>query len=449
MPPPLPARYRLEMRLGRDQDVEEWLATDLTLDRPVLVRVVGPEAEPYRQERFLGKVRSAARVGHIHLAEVYGAESAEGSAYSITEWTGGITLANRIAAGETPSIPEFLSNAAGLADGLAALHEQGIVHGAIDAAAVGYAGGHPAKLGSFGRSSLTWSASSDVQALGAALETALTGRPAGELAPSQVIDDLPPSVDEALRQAQQGRINAPRLAELIRSIPYAPPRRTEAPRSWRWLIPALVLAAAAALFLYLGSLLQPETGPTVLPETVAPLWEPPAIGAESPSAAPESPPATAPVPAASPSPPVPTQAAPVEMRQALIYDPLGDGSENSSRVGALVDDDPATSWRTERYYDPLPLLKDGVGVAFEVTGAPKRMELVGMSEGTTFQILWSPRLAENPRQWEQIAGGRSFPEDAVIQLPSRPDGVWLLWLIDLPVTEQGYQAQLAEVRFRS
>ena len=137
------------------------------------------------------------------------------------------------------------------------------------------------------------------------------------------------------------------------------------------------------------------------------------------------------------------------MRQALIYDPLGDGSENSSRVGALVDNDPATSWRTERYYDPLPLLKDGVGVAFEVTGAPKLMELVGMSEGTAFQILWSPRLAENPRQWEPVAGGRSFPEDAVIQLPSRPDGVWLLWLIELPITEQGYQTQLAEVRFRS
>lgn len=445
MPPPLPTRYRLEMRLGRDQDVEEWLATDLTLDRPVLVRVVGPEADPYRQERFLGKVRSAARVSHIHLAEVYGAESAEGSAYSVTEWTGGITLANRIAAGETPSIPEFLSNAAGLADGLAALHERGIVHGSIDAAAVGYAGGHPAKLGAFGRSSLTWSATADVQALASALETALTGRPAGEIEPSQVMDALPPAVDEALRQAQHGRINALQLAELIRSIPYAPPRRPEVRWSWRWLIPALVLAAAAALFLYMGSLLQPESDPSALPETVAPLWEPPAAGSEEAPSAPEPPPATNPLPAASPSP----QADPVEMRQALIYDPLGDGSENSSRVGALVDEDPATSWRTERYYDPLPLLKDGVGVAFEVTGTPRLMELVGMSEGTAFQILWSPRLAENPRQWELVAGGRSFPEDAVIQLPSRPDGVWLLWLIELPVTEQGYQAQLSEVRFRS
>lgn len=442
MPPPLPSRYRLEVRLGRDQDVEEWLATDLILDRPVLVRVVGPEADPHRQERFLGKVRSAARVSHIHLAEVYGAEQAEGSAYSVTEWTGGISLANRIAAGETPSIPEFLSNAAGLADGLAALHEGGIVHGSIDASAVGYAGAHPAKLGSFGRSSQTWSASADVQALGAALETALTGRPAGEIAPSQVIDALPAAVDEALRQARRGEINSRRLAELIRSIPYSPPTRPEARWSWRWLIPALGLAVAAAVFLYLGSLLQPESVSPVLPaELAVPRLE------EAPSPAAE-PPATTAAPAASPSPTVAPPASPVEVRQALVYDPLGDGSENSSRVGALVDEDPATSWRTERYYDPLPLLKDGVGVAFEVTGVPQRMELVGMSEGTSYQIMWSPGLAETPRRWEPVAGGRSFPEDVVVQLPSRPSGVWLLWLIDLPVTEQGYQAQLTEVRFR-
>ena len=443
MPPPLPTRYRLEVRLGRDQDVEEWLASDLTLDRPVLVRVVGPEAEPHRQERFLGKVRSAARVSHIHLAEVYDAEQAEGTAYSVTEWTGGISLANRIAAGETPSIPEFLSNAAGLADGLAALHEEGIVHGCIDASAVGYAGAHPAKLGAFGRSSQTWSAVADVQALGSALETALTGRPAGEIAPSQMIDALPAAVDDALRQARLGEINSRRLSELIRSIPYAPPPRTEARWSWRWLIPAAGLAAAAVVLLYLGSLLQPETGsPTLPPELAVPRLT------ETPARAAAAPPATTAAPAASPSPTVAAPASPVEVRQALVYDPLGDGSENSSRVGALVDEDPATSWRTERYYDPLPLLKDGVGVAFEVTGVPQRMELVGMSEGTAFQILWSPGLEETPRRWEVVAGGRSFPENAVFQLPVRPAGLWLLWLIDLPVTEQGYQAQLSEVRFR-
>jgi hypothetical protein len=42
MPPPVSDRYRLEMRLGKDDDIEEWLATDTSLERPVLIRSLGP-----------------------------------------------------------------------------------------------------------------------------------------------------------------------------------------------------------------------------------------------------------------------------------------------------------------------------------------------------------------------------------------------------------------------
>ena len=69
----LPARYQLEIRLGRDGDVEEWLANDLTLDRPVLVRMLGPEVGPERRRHFLDEVRALASVSHSHLLEVYAA----------------------------------------------------------------------------------------------------------------------------------------------------------------------------------------------------------------------------------------------------------------------------------------------------------------------------------------------------------------------------------------
>ena len=45
MPPLISDRFQLEVRLGRDRDIEEWLGTDTTLDRPVLVRLIGPDAE--------------------------------------------------------------------------------------------------------------------------------------------------------------------------------------------------------------------------------------------------------------------------------------------------------------------------------------------------------------------------------------------------------------------
>ena len=56
MPPPVSDRYRLEMRLGRDDDIEEWLATDTSLERPVLIRSLGPESSQERRERSLAQV---------------------------------------------------------------------------------------------------------------------------------------------------------------------------------------------------------------------------------------------------------------------------------------------------------------------------------------------------------------------------------------------------------
>ena len=200
-------------------------------------------------------VRRAARVSHNHVAAVFDADRAAGTAYAVTEWTGGISLSDRIEAGDSPPIAEFLSNAAGLADGLASLHEEDAVHGAIDPGAVLYPGSHPAKLGGFGRPRLTRTPGGDVRALGSTLETALTGHPAGVLPPSQVIDALPPAVDDALRLARESRIDARRLAEVVRSIPYSPAPRRPARWSWGRLAPTAVLASAAIALVWLGVLL--------------------------------------------------------------------------------------------------------------------------------------------------------------------------------------------------
>ena len=441
MPPPLPTRYHLEVRLGRDEDVEEWLATDLELSRPVLIRIVGPEASDRRRASFLDAVRQASRVSHNHVAAVYAADQAEGSAYAVTEWTGGITLAHRIDAANTPPIAEFLSNTAGLADGLAALHEEHVIHGAIDPGAILYSGAHPAKLAGFGRSRRTGSRREDVKALGGALETALTGRPAGILAPSQVIDALPPSVDDALRLAQEARVSARRLADLVRSIPYSPPLRRASRWSWRWLIPAALLALAAIVFVWLGSLLDASpSSPVLAPAIPGPTVTRPASTTTTTTTA-----AAAGTTALEEDP-----VEPVVLRNVMAFDPLGDGQEHSGRVDHLVDGDPGTSWRTEQYFDPLPLLKGGVGVAFEVSGSPAFLDLVGLSEGTTFRIMWAPSLLGiGDERWDTITEETAATADASIELPVRRDGVWLLWLTDLPPDNDVYLARLSEVNFRN
>ena len=88
----LPDRYQLEIRLGRDGDIEEWLANDSTLDRPVLVRLLGPEVGPARREEFLADVKALAGVGHPHLVEIYAAGTDGASTWMVGEWTGGVTI---------------------------------------------------------------------------------------------------------------------------------------------------------------------------------------------------------------------------------------------------------------------------------------------------------------------------------------------------------------------
>ncbi len=71
MAPKLPERYQTQVRLGRDGDVEEWLATDTALDRPVLIRSLDASASVERRRLYTEAVRDAARVAHMHLAKVY------------------------------------------------------------------------------------------------------------------------------------------------------------------------------------------------------------------------------------------------------------------------------------------------------------------------------------------------------------------------------------------
>ena len=438
MSAPLPSRYKLEMRIGRDDDIEEWFATDLELNRPVLVRIVGPEASSRRRTSFLAAVQKASRVSHNHIAAVFAAGDGGGSAYAVTEWTGGVTLANRLAAGTTPPVAEFLSNAAGLADGLAVLHEEGFVHGAIDAGAILYSGGHPAKLGGFGRVERTGSPEEDMRALASVLESALTGQPAGTLAPSEVIDALPEGVDSALRLSQEAAIGARRFADIVRSLPYAPPPGQMSRWSWRWLLPAALLALAAIVLIWVGSLLESSpTSPLLAPAIPGPtVTRPPPPSTTLPSPPEDDPPA-AEIPRI-----------PVVVENVGAFDPLGDGQEHSATVRRLVDGNPSTVWRTERYFDPLPLLKDGIGLAFEVSGSPAYMELVDLSEGTAFRLMWARRLLDiDDARWETVAEESALSALIRIPLPGRSDGVWLLWLTDLPPSDDGYVASLAEVGF--
>lgn len=428
MPASIPDRYSLEVRLGRDGDIEEWLATDRSLDRPVLIRSLGPDSSNERRRQFVEAVANAAKASHSHLARVFAVSSVDGGAYAVSEWTGGATVADRVAANQPIDLPDFLPNAAGLAGALAALHQTGAVHGSIDPSAISYSGAHPAKLGAFGRSGVS-DAEEDVRSLSEALETALTGSPAGGPPPSERVDGVPRTIDTILHLGQAGKLTAEDLEKALRAAPTPrPPQPESGPMPKRLLIAAIGLVIVAIALVAVGFFLSGGSAPVVPPPTTEPASSTTVTSLVTTT----------------------VDLANATARDPATLDPFGEGGENDQLVTGLLDGDPDTEWLTERYLDPLPLLKPGVGVTVRMTGTPTSLQVVGMTESTAFELYWSNQLVEDLSTWERIAVGRASPASTSVDLPPRSDGFWLLWLTDLPPRSDGaFQAAIGELRFAS
>jgi putative peptidoglycan lipid II flippase len=133
----------------------------------------------------------------------------------------------------------------------------------------------------------------------------------------------------------------------------------------------------------------------------------------------------------------------------VTVDPFGEGGENDQTVLNVIDGDVGTFWQTETYLDPFPLLKPGVGLSVRVLGVPRRLQVVQLSPGTAFEVLWATSRFDDPGSWERVAGAHAPPSSVSLDLPPRQDGYWLIWLTELAVTEDGsHQSALAELRFQ-
>ncbi len=424
MPPRLPERYRLNVRLGADGDVEEWLATDEHLERPVLIRFPGPAGSRKRMEQFLASVRAAAATNHAHVQTVFAAGELHGSAFAVSEWDGAVTVADRLRAGETIPVSEYLPNAAGLAEGLGAFHAKGGIHGSIDTSAIHFSAAHPARLAGFGRIPTTTSQEDDTVALANVLRTAITGSENPWVQPSQVAEGLPRAVDEALTAAAAGGAGAAGLADSLRTIPYSPkpePTTSWSPRGlivFAGIVAAILAVAALGLavdidpdsaFLYPAA---PAETPTPAPDTTIPVVEDPVN--ESISAS------------------------------ATAFDPLGDGAENDGDAAASIDGDQSTNWETERYPDPISTTKTGVGLILTAEGPISVIEITG-SPGTRYSIGWASEHLPTPDEWQMVGTGTLLTGTTRHQVP-KSQGVWLLWLTSLPEQPDGtFAARISNV----
>lgn len=428
MPPRLPDRYRLNIRLGSDDDIEEWLAKDDALDRPVLIRYLAPESSPSRHDEFLSSVQAAAGLTEIHLQRVFAAAKTSASAYSVSEWDGGVTIEDRIQAGEALPVGEFLPNASGLCLALARFHASDGVHGSIDTTAVHYSAAHPVKLGAFGRNPRWSDQADDTKALAEVLRAAITGTHDQSIMPSTVITGLHPDVDVALQEGIAGTLDASSLAYALASSIYVPPEEPEPLRPWKSLalFAAIVVLIAGLGAIGLAADFDPDS-PFLFP-----------VAGETPTPTVTSPPAA-----------TEQEESNALTATASVYDPLGDGTESDASVGNATDNARSSSWSTEAYSRPIRDIKDGVGLVIDVEGTPDEVIISGTA-GTTFLVGWSDTVPDDPTHWEHIGRGTLQVAPVRMQLPLRGGGVWRLWLTDLPEQPDGsYRSEISNIAFNS
>jgi serine/threonine-protein kinase len=126
----LAAHFVVERTLGAGAMGTVVLARDLTLERPVAIKVINPELAANRtfRQRFLQEARTVARLRHHNLVTVHSAGEADGLLYAVMEFVPGESLRERLEReGRLP--PEEAGRILHeLASGLAAAHTQGVIH---------------------------------------------------------------------------------------------------------------------------------------------------------------------------------------------------------------------------------------------------------------------------------------------------------------------------------
>ena len=145
------SHFRVERELGRGGMGVVWLAHDLTLDRPVALKLIRLEhADETGRARFVREARSATKLSHPNVVTVYEAGTHDGELYIAMEYIPGTTLRDMLARGGPLPVPRFARLAADLAGALAAAHARGILHRDIKPGNVLVAPDGTAKLADFG-----------------------------------------------------------------------------------------------------------------------------------------------------------------------------------------------------------------------------------------------------------------------------------------------------------
>ncbi|MGS2807636.1 murein biosynthesis integral membrane protein MurJ [Nocardia sp. MW-W600-9] len=154
-------------------------------------------------------------------------------------------------------------------------------------------------------------------------------------------------------------------------------------------------------------------------------------------------------PPAGQTPAAPPTSVPVPVTGAAVFSPEGT-PDGAAAAGAVLDQNPATVWRTDQYFQQFPALKKGVGLLATLPTPAKltNVSITSPSAGSTVEIRTSPTETPTLDQTQLIGSAKLV--DGVTDIAVQTDQAArfvLVWITGLANSGGQFQTAIADVRF--
>nr|WP_238845726.1 murein biosynthesis integral membrane protein MurJ [Nocardia terpenica] len=142
---------------------------------------------------------------------------------------------------------------------------------------------------------------------------------------------------------------------------------------------------------------------------------------------------------------------PVPATSATVFSPEGT-PDNPGGAAAVLDGNPATTWRTDQYFQQFPALKKGVGI-LATLGSPSKLTKVGIdspSPGTVVEIRTSP-TANPTLDQTQLIGQATLGEGStdIAVRADQPARYVLVWITALANSGGQFQSSIGDIHFEA